>query len=203
MNLPEGLLKKKRCFCILILKHVFTYFNTSSQGIENYLQYFSLDILNAIIYIKQKIGCINDIKLLTTSKLNMSSVQIKRANTLEKLLEAVEQLSLPDLDQLMFQILALKAQRKAHSFSKDETTLLLKINKGLPDKIQKRFDELVAKRQEEILTPDEHQELLKLTDQIEKSDALRVKYMAELARLRRTSLIALMQELDIRQPAHV
>ena len=73
----------------------------------------------------------------------------------------------------------------------------------MPDKIQKRFDELVAKRQEETLTTDEHQELLKLTDQIEKSDAKRVKYMAELARLRGTSLTTLMQELDIRQPAHV
>lgn len=133
----------------------------------------------------------------------MSTVQVKTVHTLDKLLEAVGQLSLSDLDQLMSQILVLKAQRKAPCLSKDETKLLLKINKGLPDKIQKRFDELVAKRQEETLTTDEHQELLKLTDQIEKSDAKRVKYMAELARLRGTSLTTLMQELDIRQPAHV
>ena len=133
----------------------------------------------------------------------MSTVQVKRVYTLDKLLEAIKQLSLSDLDQLMFQILALKAQHKAPCLSKDETKILLKINKGLPDKIQKRFDELVAKRQEEALAPDELQELLKLTNQIEKSDAMRVKYMAELARLRGTSLTTLMRELDIRQPAHV
>jgi hypothetical protein len=68
----------------------------------------------------------------------------------------------------------------------------------LPLDVQKRFDELVAKRQAETLSPDEYQELLGLIDWIEKSDARRVEYMAKLARLRGISLSALMKELDIR-----
>jgi hypothetical protein len=43
--------------------------------------------------------------------------------------------------------------------------------------------------------------MLQLTDQIEKSDARRVKYMTELAQLRGISLTALMEELGIRPPA--
>ena len=61
---------------------------------------------------------------------------------------------------------------------REETELLLKINQGLPLETQKRFNELVTKRQAETLTSDEHQELLHLTEQIENSDAERVKCLA-------------------------
>ena len=86
--------------------------------------------------------------------------------------------------------------------SKDETELLLKINQSLSAYVQQRFNELVVKRQAETLTPEEHQELLQLTDQIEKSDAKRVQYLTELARLRGTSLTALMKDLGIRPPTY-
>ncbi len=84
----------------------------------------------------------------------------------------------------------------------DETELLLKINQGLPFDTQKRYDGLVAKRKAETLTLDEHQELLGLIEQIEKSDAERVKHLADLARLRGTTLTALMKDLGIRLPAY-
>lgn len=67
----------------------------------------------------------------------------------------------------------------------------------MPPHIQQRFNELVAKRQAETLTPEELQELLQLTDQIETSDAQRVQYLGELARLRGISLPDLMKELGI------
>lgn len=133
----------------------------------------------------------------------MSTIQVQTELPFDELLKAVEQLSLPDLEQLMSQVIALQAQHKAPNLSKDETELLLKINQRLPFDFQKRFDELVTKRQTETLTPTEHQELLHLTDQIEKSDAERVKYMADLARLRGVSLTTLMEQLQIRPPVHV
>ena len=46
----------------------------------------------------------------------------------------------------------------------------------------------------------EHEELLRLTNQVEGLEADRLAHLAELARLRRTSLTALMEELGI-QPA--
>ena len=114
----------------------------------------------------------------------VSTLQIKTELPFDELLNAVEQLNLPDLEQLISHIFTLQARRKAPSLSKDESELLLKINQGLPLNIQNRFDELVAKRQAETLTSDEHQELLDLTNRIEKSDARRVGYMAKLAKFR-------------------
>lgn len=46
----------------------------------------------------------------------------------EKLLQAVEQLSVPDLETLMAQVLNIRARRKASCLSADESELLLKIN---------------------------------------------------------------------------
>jgi hypothetical protein len=71
---------------------------------------------------------------------------------------------------------------------------------SLPVEMQNRYDDLVAKRKAETLTPAEHKELLKLIEEIEKSDAKRVKYLVELARLRGISLEALMDKLGIHTP---
>ncbi len=99
------------------------------------------------------------------------------------------------------QVITLRVQRKSPSLPKDEAELLLKISQRLPPNTQKRYDELVAKRKAETLASDEHRELVRLIDQIEKSDAERIKYMVDLACLRGTSLVTLMKDLGIRFPA--
>ncbi|MFW0859217.1 MAG: hypothetical protein AAGB97_03420 [Dehalococcoidia bacterium] len=63
----------------------------------------------------------------------------------------------------------------------DEAKLLLKINEGFPPELRKRYNELIAKRRAESLTPDEYDELLCLTDEVESLEALRMEYLAELA----------------------
>jgi hypothetical protein len=68
---------------------------------------------------------------------------------------------------------------------------------------QKYYDELMAKLEAEALTPDEHSQLLGLTEQIEKLQAGRIEYLVELARLRKTSLTALMENLGIQIPVYV
>jgi hypothetical protein len=120
----------------------------------------------------------------------------------DELLNSVAQLSLSELERFVLRVIELQAKRRAPNLPKDEARLLKKINQGLPPEIQKRYSELNAKRKAETLTPEEHQELLQLTGRIEKSDAERVKYLAKLARVRGTSLTALMKELDIRHPAY-
>ena len=131
----------------------------------------------------------------------MPTVKVEAQLSFDDLLKATEQLTLPELERFTSQVLALTAQRKAPSLPKDEATLLLKINQGLPANLQKRYQELLAARNAETLSADEQAELLRLTDQIEKQDAKRVQYMAELACLRKTSLTALMEELEI-QPSY-
>jgi hypothetical protein len=132
----------------------------------------------------------------------MPVVQVEAQLSTDELLRAIEQLSQPELGKLVSQVIGLQAQRKAPSLPQVEAELLLKINQGVPPDVQKRYDELITKRQAEILTPDEYNELLRLTDQIENLEARRMEYLAELARLRKTSLTALMETLGIRTPAH-
>lgn len=133
----------------------------------------------------------------------MASVQVKAQLTYDELLKAVEQLNPPDLEKFVSQVISLQARKKAKSFSKDETKLLLKINQKLDPTLQKRYDELIAKRRAETLTSEEYNELLKLTDEIEKFDIKRVEYLAKLAQLRNTTLSKLMKELGIQPPGYV
>lgn len=84
----------------------------------------------------------------------------------------------------------------------EEARLLLKINEGLPESTWHRYRELVARRQAETLTSDEHEELIALSDHIEEVHARRLGYLAELAGLRGVSLESLIEELGIRAPSH-
>jgi hypothetical protein len=132
----------------------------------------------------------------------MSVIRVETELPFEKLLQAVEQLSVPDLEALTTQVLNIQAQRKAPCLSADESELLLKINQGISPDMQTRFDRLVAKRQAETLTPEEHRELLALTRQIEAMDAERMACLADLSRIRGMSLENLMNELGIEPPAY-
>jgi len=132
----------------------------------------------------------------------MPTVQVEAELSTDKLLKAVGQLSQPELEQFVLQIIALRARRRAPALPQAEADLLLKINQGLPPKVQKRYDELVTQRQAESLMPDEHEELVRITDRIENLEARRMEYLSELARLRKISLVDLMEDLGIRPPAY-
>lgn len=132
----------------------------------------------------------------------MSTVQVKAQFSSDDLLQAVKQLSSSELEWLVWQVIALRAHRKAPGLSKDESELLLKINRGMPPDIQEQYLELIDKRQSETLTPEEYDELLELTDAVEKRDAERVESLKELALIRNTSLTALMEDLHIQTPAY-
>src|SRR5437016_4000460 len=88
----------------------------------------------------------------------------------EQLLEAAAQLSPAELEDFAAQVTALRAQRRAPSLPLAEADLLLKINEGLPPKVQQRYNRLIAKRRAETLTPDEYNELLILTKQSEQQN---------------------------------
>lgn len=133
----------------------------------------------------------------------MSTIKVEVQLSSEELLKAVAQLSQPDLEQFVSQVLLLQAQRKVTPLLQAEAQLLLKINQSLPSDAQKYYDELITKRQAETITPDEYSELLHLSEQMEKLQAQRIEYLSELARLRRTSLTALMENLGIQMPIYV
>jgi len=60
---------------------------------------------------------------------------------------------------------------RAPSLSEKESELLLAINRSLPAATTQRYQELMARRRAETLSPMEHQELLDLTDEVKQLQA--------------------------------
>lgn len=79
--------------------------------------------------------------------------------------------------------------------------LLQRINQGVPAAWQRRYSALIARRQAEQLTAEEHHELLRLTERIEWFEAQRVEDLAALARLRGTTLARVMADIGVAPPA--
>ncbi len=132
----------------------------------------------------------------------MPTIQVQAQLSPEDLFHAVEQLGTPELDRFVQQVLALKAQRQTPCLSRDETELLGRINRGLPADLRERYAELIDKRQVQALSPDEHDELLRLTDRVEELEAQRAQALVELAQLRRQPLAVLLRDLGIPAPAN-
>ncbi len=120
----------------------------------------------------------------------------------KQLLQIVEQMPQPDFEAFVTQVLMLRAQRQVPSLSLP-SELIVKINQSIPDSLQQRFNDLIAKRQSLVLTDAEQAELIELTDQIEDLDVKRIEYLAQLAQLRKRSLTEVMQDLNIQPPTCV
>lgn len=110
----------------------------------------------------------------------------------------MEQLPAHELDTFVVSVLALGVQCDAPRLSHDESALLFTINQPIPSDLQQRYDALIASHRAEILTSDEHTELLRLADWIEQHEVTRVAALVELARLRRTEFSKLMCVLSSR-----
>jgi hypothetical protein len=78
-----------------------------------------------------------------------------------------------------------------------ETALLQRINHGMPRQQQERYQSLIQRRDTRSLTQEEHEELLRLTDQVEQAEADRASALVELAQLRQVPVDQLLRELGI------
>ncbi len=131
----------------------------------------------------------------------MPAVSVEAHLSSQELLKAVQQLDLPELEAFVSQVVALRAQRQAPRLCQSEAELLAKINQGPSPEIRDRYNALITKRDDESLTPEEHAELLRLTDQMERLQANRIEYLIALAQLRKRSLEEVMHDLGLRTPA--
>jgi beta-glucosidase-like glycosyl hydrolase len=127
----------------------------------------------------------------------MSTFKLELHLTSEDLLKAVAQLSQSEIEEFVSQVIAIQAQKKSFRLPKIEAELLIKINQGISGEMQNHYERLMAKREAEALTQNEYEELLNLSQEIEKLQAQRIEYLAELARLRGISLTKLMENLGI------
>jgi uncharacterized alpha-E superfamily protein len=79
-----------------------------------------------------------------------------------------------------------------------EAQLLQQIHTKWNPISRQRFHELTQKQQNEIITTEEHDELLELIDEMENYNAQRTLSLAELARLRKVSVRELMSDLNLK-----
>ena len=80
---------------------------------------------------------------------------------------------------------------------KREALLLRKINTGFNIEFWEKYTALVQKRKAASLSQSEYQALLQLSNQIEEANARRIKYLAELAKIKKMDLDDLMASLGI------
>ena len=80
---------------------------------------------------------------------------------------------------------------------REEVRLLEKINEGLSAETWQRYHEVKGKRDAATLTPEEHAELIALSDTIEAWNVRRLEFVAELARLREVPFPELVQQLGL------
>lgn len=132
----------------------------------------------------------------------MAVVQINAQLTPDDILEAVKQFSTSELETFTQQVRLIQAQRQTPHLSGEEADLMQKINQTIPTAIWPSYKKLVAKRDENILTEAEHEELIQLSNEIERLNAERIGYLVKLAQLRNVPLATLMDELGIHPLNH-
>ena len=130
----------------------------------------------------------------------MPTIQVEARVSPEQLLRAVDQMSADELGTFARQVLELRARRVAPLLSSDESALLDRINAALPPAHMARYQDLSRRREAETLTEAEHAELITLSDALESLDADRVAALAELAKVRGTTLDAAMASFGIPSP---
>ncbi|WP_404789549.1 hypothetical protein [Altericista sp. CCNU0014] len=122
--------------------------------------------------------------------------------SIDELIKAANQLSETDLNQLLHQIVVLRARRKTSILPEEEAQLLLKINQGIPSDLRTSYQILREKREAETLDDKEYESLIQLSNQIEQIGAQRLEALAKLAQLRQVSLLDLMETLGIQSVSY-
>ncbi len=126
----------------------------------------------------------------------MPSINVEVQLSSEQLLQAVEQLTQPNLEQFLSQLVILHTHKKAARLLKNEAKVFLKAYQD-PIIDNHNYEKLIDKPEVETLTKEEYQALLYLGEQIDKLQAQRIEYMAELAKIHGISLTQLMENLGL------
>ena len=120
--------------------------------------------------------------------------------SVDELLSAVEGLNEPDLESLVNRALFLRARLRSPVLSSEETALLREINQGIPQTLNERYQVLLDKRDAEVLSEVEYEELLMTGEQIEAIGVKRIEALAKLSTIRQVPLLTLMNSLGIQSP---
>jgi hypothetical protein len=100
-------------------------------------------------------------------------------------------------EDFMSRITAVRGKRTGTCLPAAEARLLTQINHGFTNAWWDSYRDLVSKRQEFRLNAAEHQQLIRLTDELEQREAKRLQALVKLAKLRKQSLTDLMRSLGL------
>jgi len=84
----------------------------------------------------------------------------------------------------------------------DDVKLTKRARERLPREVESRYQALAKKRDAESLTPSEYQELLRLSDRVERFEVQRLEALTQLAQLRGLSLKSLIKALGLQSPSN-
>ena len=128
----------------------------------------------------------------------MSTQSVEITN--ESLLQVVAQMPRREFARFLSEVGWLRGKTPQPQ-AKEAVRLIQKVNETvLSEAEQKRFNELVEKRRAENIGVHELNELIVLINKSEELNVKRLKYLANLARIRHKTLREVMQELEISPP---
>ena len=113
---------------------------------------------------------------------------------------SLPQFELAQLDELLQKIMQLRAEKLDSITPQTEEELIRKINEGLPEEIQNRYGFLCQKLDEENMTEEEHQELLRLTEISEEHMVQRVEYMMQYAKIKNMPFKKVVAKFNVNKP---
>ncbi|HWH71825.1 MAG TPA: hypothetical protein VNT26_20855 [Candidatus Sulfotelmatobacter sp.] len=119
-----------------------------------------------------------------------------------QVLEDLARLPARQFEKVLEQAAQLRLQKRKRVLPTQESELLRIINRGLSTPKSQRLEQLQEKLRQETLKPREHQQLLRLTDELERLAADRLKALMDLAALRKTSVAKLMQQMGLNEAAY-
>lgn len=119
-----------------------------------------------------------------------------------ELLNQVERLNINEFEAFFGKIQQLYVQKTTRNWVIEEQRLIKQINNGLSMTKQMRFEYLIARRDVQMITPTELNELIDLTHIVEKNDVLRFKRLARLAQLKQMSLPEVLSFYSIKPIPH-
>ena len=117
-----------------------------------------------------------------------------------QIMSAVQAMPLDELEKLVGDVLAVRAERIAPHITGEESTLLRKIQKTLPKEILQRMKALQVLRDSEKLSQNGYAELAVLIEKLEILHAERLKAVSDLAELRGITLQTVIRQIGLRLP---
>ena len=118
----------------------------------------------------------------------------------QQIITSVQTMPLDELEKLVGNVLAVRAERVAPHITGEESKLLRKIQKTLPKKSLLKMKELQSLRDNDELSQNGFSELAELIEKLEIIHAERMNAVSDLAELRGVTLQTAMQQIGLSLP---